>query len=216
MAHLSPLLDISSPISRMESDCSPKLAADGSNWPIYRDRMVFTLRASTLDKHLINAKVPSSGSKAQPFDEAEAAISWEREDAVVKQCIAASIPDEAFKRIKEDMSAKDVWDDLNTQFEDKSRVIRDNLEKSLEDEQCGEKEDVRTYFSRMAFLREQLVAAGGSITDDNYARILLGSLPEEYYTTVQSIKIAAFVCKKDILPHVVTTLITREYEENIE
>jgi hypothetical protein len=200
----------------MGSDCIPKLAADGSNWPIYRDRMVFTLKAFTLDKHLINAKVSSPGSKAQPSDEAEAAIIWKREDAVVKQCIAASIPDEAFKRIKEDMSAKDVWDNLDTQFEDKSRIIREKLEKSLKDQQCEEKEDVRTYFALMTSLREQLVAAGGSITDDKYARILLSSLPGEYDTVVQSIKIAACVCKKKILPDVVTVLITREYEENIE
>lgn len=156
------------------------------------------------------------GSEAQPFDEAEATTRWEREDAIVKQYIAASIPDDVFKRIKEDMSAKDVWDDLDTQFSGKSRVIREKLEKDISVQQCGEDEDVRTYFSRMASLREELVAAGGSITDDEYAEILLKSLQEDYYSVVQSIRIAALICEKKILPNVVTNIITKEYEDNLE
>lgn len=130
MAHLSPLLDLSKFISRVESDCITKLAADGSNWPIYRDRMVFALKAFTMDKHVIKAGVPMPGSEAQPVDEAEATTRWEQEDAIVKQYIAASIPDGAFNRIKEDMSAKDVWDDLNTQFDGKSRAIRERKTKT--------------------------------------------------------------------------------------
>lgn len=68
----------------------------------------------------------------------------------------------------------------------------------------------------MASLREELIAAGSSITDDEYAKILLDSLPEEYEAVVQSIRIAAVICEKKILPHVVTNVITKEYEDNIE
>ncbi|KAH9986116.1 hypothetical protein BJV77DRAFT_1174160 [Russula vinacea] len=46
-------------------DYSPKLAADGSNWGIYRARMVWRLRVRSLADHLTNAEVPESGTEAR-------------------------------------------------------------------------------------------------------------------------------------------------------
>ena len=61
--------------------------------------------------------IPGFASEAAPLDEAEAALRWERDDAIVKQHIMASIPDEVFIRIKGGTTAEGVWDHLNTQFE---------------------------------------------------------------------------------------------------
>lgn len=210
-AQPSSLIDLSN-----ISDCIPNLAADGSNWPIYRDRMIFALRAFSLNNHLVNSEAPKPGPEAQPFDEAEAAIRWEREDAIVKQHIAATIPNAAFKRMKEDMSAREVWDDLDAQFKNKSDIIREHLKTSLQNQRCGKKEDVRKYFARMASLREKLATAGGSVPDEEYAHILLRALPEEYENVVKPIKIAALVSEKKIPSHLVIDLITGEYEENIK
>lgn len=112
-------------------DYSPKLAADGSNWGIYRARMVWRLRVRSLADHLTNAEVPESGTEADTVDsdEAEDAIRWERDDETVKRYIAASIPDDVFKQIKGlgGLSAKAIWQNLTTQFERKSWRIRVQL-----------------------------------------------------------------------------------------
>lgn len=220
MAHLPvSSLHISDLASEMKIiDSIPKLAADGSNWATYRDRMVFMLKALNLADHLTSAEVPGLGSKrsaseAAPLDEAEAALHWERDDAILKQYIMASIPDQVFIKIKGDKTAKGVWDDLNTEFEAKSRGIRDEIERRLNNEKCEGNDDVPDHFSKMDSLREELAAAGGSIPDEEYAYILLDSLPEEYDTNVMIIKTVAIVSEKKISPNVVTMLITRAYEE---
>jgi hypothetical protein len=190
----------------------PKLAADGSNWGSYRDSMVFMLGVLDLDDHLTDADVPKSGAEVETVDEAEAAFRWERDDASVKQYIAASIPNNVFILVKGGTTAKDVWHNLNTQFESQSRATRGKLKRRLCMEQCRDADDVRTHFDKMASLREQLATAGGSISDNEYAHILLDSLPEAYDTTVTAMNSVAVVCQKDIFPEAVTNLITNEYD----
>lgn len=215
MAHLSSLVHLSSPlaIGGMDSVYIPKLAADGSNWGVYRLRMVVMLEALALADHLTNAEVPRPESEAESFDEAEAVSRWERNDAIVKQYIAASIPDRIFILIKWCTSAKDVWDDLNTQFEAKTCGIRTDLENMLRNQRCRNNGDVRSHFARMDSLREELATAGESISNNKYVGLLLNSLPEEYGAAIQFIRTAAVLSKKDISPHTVIMFITREYEE---
>ena len=192
-------------------DYSPKLAADGSNWGIYRDRMVWRLGNRALADHLTNAEVPESGA------EAEAAIRWERDDETVKQYIAASIPDDAFKLINgiEGLSAKVIWQNLTRQFERKSWKFRTQLSRRLYTQNCRSDDDVRVHFAGMASLRSQLAAAGGSISEEDYAYILLASLPKEYDGIASIIDTMAFLSEKEISPGVVTRIVTNQYERNV-
>jgi hypothetical protein len=199
----------------MESDDIPSLAADGSNWAIYHERMVLMLGALSLVDHLNNAETPKSGAEAETVEAAQAAIRWEHDDAIVKQYIQASIPDDVLEKIKGGTSAKDFWHSLKALFEFKSRRIRYGLERRLYNQQCRKRDNVRTHFASMDSLREQLAAAGKSIPDDEYAYLLLTSLPKAYNDTVSIVNAIASFSKKDLLPDVVTSLITKEYEEKI-
>ena len=42
----------------------PKLQADGSNWVIYRDRMMWAMDSRTLSAHLTNVLMPAAYSQA--------------------------------------------------------------------------------------------------------------------------------------------------------
>lgn len=193
----------------------PKLAADGSNWGSYRDSMVFMLGVFDLDDHLTDGEVPKSGAEVETVDEAEATFRWERDDASVKHYIASSIPNSVFILVKGGTRAKDVWHNLSTQFEGQSRALRGKLKRKLCMERCSDNGDVRTHFSKLASLREQLDAAGGSVSDKEYAYILLNSLPEAYDTTVTAMNAVAVICQKDLFPEAVTTLVTDEYDRKI-
>ncbi|KAF8494097.1 hypothetical protein F5888DRAFT_1593987, partial [Russula emetica] len=98
----------------------PKLAADGSNWAIYRDRMAWLL-GSPLADHLTNAEVPKSGADAETVNDSLAR--WEHDDAIVRQYIAASIPDNIFAVVQKGTSAKDFMHNLEARFEMKLRMI---------------------------------------------------------------------------------------------
>jgi hypothetical protein len=200
----------------MKSDNIPKLAADGSNWAIYHERMVLMLDALGLVDHLTDAKVPKSGADAETVDEAEATIRWESDDATVKLNIDASVPDVAFRVAKGGTtSAKDIWHNLKMRFETRSLRIRLELERRLYSQKCENMDDVRTHFARMDSLRKQVAAAGKLIPDDEYSYLLLLSLPEAYDATVSVIMATAYISEKDPSSDVVTRLITKEYEKKI-
>jgi hypothetical protein len=189
-----------------------KLAADGSNWATYRDRMPWLLGCPLAD-HLTNAEVPKSGAGAETVT----AIRWEHDDAVVRQYIATSIPDNVFEVVQKGTSAKDIWHNLEARFEIKSRRIRAKVQRKLYNQKCRNNDDVRAHLARLFSLWDQLVAAGGIISDNDFSYLILNSLPDEYDTIISSIKIAAIFAEKEqnLIPYVIDILITGEYEKII-
>ena len=193
------------------------LATDGANWPAYRDRMDIMLAAHALGDHLTNADIPTSKSYpgAKTGDSPMTATErWEVDDALVKHYIATSIPDAVFVLVK-GKSAKDFWDNMVRMFEGRSNGIRFDLSRTIYKQRCGENTNVRTHFAKLNDLRERHAAAGGSIPDGDYARILLASLPPSYGPTISTITAPAFISKKELDPFVVIRITTNEYERRI-
>jgi hypothetical protein len=141
----------------------PKLQADGSNWVIYRDRMVWAMGSRTLSDHLMNVSMPAAYGAAGTVNGVDAATRWVSGEATVKQSIATSVPDSIFNRVKNKTRAKDVWDALKDLFEGRSQMIVVDLRRKLQALKCGEDEDVRAHFDQIADIREQLAAMGTTI-----------------------------------------------------
>ena len=77
---------------------------------------------------------------------------------------------------------------------------------------CGDSEDVRTHFEKLANTREWLASMGVSLSDTKYANTLIGSLPTVYDPTISSITAASKLTKKPINPEDVIALVTDEYD----
>ena len=198
----------------LEVDYIPKLAADGSNWATYRDRMDWLLGGCDLVDHLTNAGVvPKSGARAETVTMTRC----EHDDAVVQQYIAASIPDDVFEVVQKGTNAKDFWNNLEARFEIKSRRIRAEVERKLYNQKCRNSDDVRAHLARLFSLWDQLIGAGGFMSDNDFSYLILNSLPDAYDIMISSIKIAAILNKKErnLSPYDVDILITSEYERNI-
>src|SRR5487761_1616980 len=90
-----------------------------------------------------------------------------------------------------------------------------DLGKKLQSAKCEEEDDVRSHFTKLSDLREQLSAMGKDIDDQEYASILLGSLPPSYEPTTSAINAAADMTGTDITPDQVTRLVTDEYNRRI-
>lgn len=210
----SPTIAIATPFHDLgiEIDYMPNLAADGSNWATYRGRMAWMLGGDLAD-HLTNAEVPKSGAGAETVTTTR----WERDDAIVQQYIAASIPDDVFAVVQKGTSAKDYWHNLEARFEIKSRRIRGEVQRKLYNQKCRNNNDVRAHLARLFSLWDQLFGAGGFISDNDFSHLILDSLPDSYDTIISSIKIAALFAEKErnLTPYVIETLITSEYEKNI-
>jgi hypothetical protein len=105
----------------------PKLSADGSNWVIYRDRMVWAMDSRDLADHLTNDMMPTAYGAAGTIGGVTAPARWAAGERTVKHAIAASVPDSVFNKIKSSTRAKDAWDALKASFEGRSQMISVDL-----------------------------------------------------------------------------------------
>jgi hypothetical protein len=137
----------------------------------------------------------------------------EDDDEVVKHLIMHSIPDDFFNRIKDGQNAREWWDNLKKICEWRSRTLLINLGRKLQNIRCGEDDDVRAHFAKLANLREQLAAMGEIIADRQYANILLASLPPCYDMQVCAITTNADNSGKDIDPTNIIKHISDDYDK---
>jgi transposase InsO family protein len=189
-----------------------KLVADGSNWVTYRDRMLWAIDSRGLSEHLTNATITATYTAVGTVGSVTPQMRWSGDQAMVKQLIAISVPDTVFNRIKTGTTAKDVWDALRKLYEGRTMLITIDLGRRLQTMRCGEDESVREHFERLGNMREQLAAMGKLIADEEYASILMGSLPALYAPTLSGISAAAEISATTLTVVMVTKLAIDEYD----
>lgn len=204
-------------MSREEFFKVPKLNADGSNWVTFKDRFRWAIDARGMLDQLENVvEEPTDPTASEETPESAPADSqggntqvqsselqyrnflirrsqWRTAEATIKQCIASTVPDSVFNRIKTKKTAKGIWDALASIFQERSLMVAIDFEK-------------------LANTRERLASMGVSLPDTEYANILIGSLPAIYDPSISSITAAAKLTKKPIDPDDVITLVTDEYD----
>ncbi len=99
---------------------------------------------------------------------------WKMGEAVVKQQIAATIPDSLFMKIRGKGNALEIWKALTVDFQNKSRMVSVDLRRRLQQLTMYRKGNVRVraHFLILRTMREDLAAMGHAPTD----AIVLGSL----------------------------------------
>lgn len=169
----------------------PKLNADGSNWVTYRDRMLWAVGSRNLLPHLTEATITAAYVTAGDVGILTPQLRWDLDQRIVKQLIGSSVPDTVFNDIKGGTTAKDVWDELKKIYETRTTLILVDLTRRLQTTRCAEDDNVREHFEKLKDLRQQLAALGRSVSDTEYAQILMGSLPKSYAPTLGGISAAA-------------------------
>jgi hypothetical protein len=190
----------------------PKLASDGANWVVYRDRVIWAMQGSSIDEH-IAADTPSAAYTALgTLDGLASEARWTKEESTIKQVLCSTLPDSAFTRIKGAASVKAAWDILKRVYEERSKALVADIVRRFRNKRCEDDESVRTHFESLADLREQLGAMGKAVADDDYADTLLASLPSTYDSTVSSISASARLGSKTLTAEIFEQLIIDEYE----
>ena len=105
----------------------PKLSSDGSNWVIYRNRLVYTLNAHGLDVHLTHETPPQEYIDEGDIGGLTPETRWRKGEGHVKTVIGTSVPDDIFGHISEGRTAKGVWDALKQDYEDRSLMTTVDL-----------------------------------------------------------------------------------------
>src|SRR6201989_1823457 len=99
----------------------PKLLPDGSNFVLYRERFKFAVEGSGLGKYInesillptaptvANASEPTEAETKALLDHEIALTDWKSNEAILKQGIAATIPDSVFLKVKGEESSAGMW-----------------------------------------------------------------------------------------------------------
>ena len=204
----------------------PKLANDGKNWVVYRDRLELSVMARGLEGHLDGQEV--APIKPQPTtapDGTEIPVpttvmevytktlrNWMLQEAIAKQQIASTIPDLLYLNIKSKTTTKEMWDALKNEFETRSKMFTIDLHKKLQEIRCTEGGDVRAHFESMTVLREDLAALGDKIDNSDYAAIILGSLPKTYGTFLAAVSGAMKIANQTLDPDALMQIVCDEYD----
>src|SRR6266850_5993536 len=189
-----------------------KLLSDGSNWVTYRDCMTWSLQSRGLLDHLNHITITTQYVAIGDINNITPQMRWEADEAIAMQVIAASVPNSVFTNIKGHNTAKDVWDALKALYEGHTTMVLVNLSQQLQSQCCGDDKNVHKHFDKLANLCEQLGAMGKSIPNNEYASILMGSLPSTYYGMLGAIAASAEMSGAAVSPAIVIKWATDEFD----
>ncbi len=182
-----------------------KLANDGSNWVTFRDHMTWAFGSRQWAAHLTSTTAPTG------YD----AALWQREEASAMNLITASVPDHVFNRIKTKTSALEVWNAVKAIYQTRSKMITVDLGKKLQGTKLDDDEDACIHLTILLNLQEQLTSLGKNLDNDEFASILLGSLPPSYKSTINAINAAADTAGTAVMPDQVIRLVTDEFDRHV-
>ncbi|KIN95853.1 hypothetical protein M404DRAFT_164846, partial [Pisolithus tinctorius Marx 270] len=199
----------------------PTLNADRSNWLYYKAWVEWAVSLKGLIRHLtgLDAKPgdPSAGKDASWKSTAmeqklvskypEKLGQWAKDDGYIKQVIAVLLLESLFLQVLKEETAKSVWGALTDLFQNCSCVVTINLQRKLQESCCSEKGNVHAHFDKMCALCEQLAVLGQSITDDDFAAIILKEtiLFDSGTSCHMSSYCSKFLDYKPIVPKPITT-----------
>src|SRR5271168_512426 len=189
----------------------PKLETDGSNWVIFKDRFLYAAAAASLISHVDGTEVipplvtigpgTPTAEQLQKFDEYNLALSkWKSDEAIIKQAIATVIPDSLFIEVRKKETAFLMWEAVKNQREKKSRMVTVDMRRRLQAEKCAEHRDVRVHLNKLLAMRKDLASMGGSINDEDFTSIVLGSIPQSYDTYIAAITATSTLLDQTLSP----------------
>ena len=137
---------------------------------------------------------------------------WKLGEAVVKQQIAATIPDSLFMKIRTKGTALEIWEALMKDFQNKSRMVSVDLRRRLQQQRCAEKGDVRSHFATLRMMREDLASMGHSPSEDDFYAIVIGSLPPSYNPFISALNATSSVLGTFLSPDDLMQTISDEHD----
>jgi hypothetical protein len=192
----------------------PKLEVNGLNWVIFKDRFVFAAAAAGWEKHIdgtgtepsppafvtgVPIVLTAEQTTKQELYEGKK-LMWLTGEAVIKQAITTTISDSLFIEIQKEVTACLMWEAVRMKREKKLRMVTVDLRRKLQAEKCLEHGDVRAHLNKLQTMREDLASMGGSISDEDFTSIILGSIPPLYDTYIAAISATSSLLNQTLSP----------------
>jgi hypothetical protein len=174
--------------------------------------VIWAMQANDINDHISSDTIPAAYTALGEIDNLAPEARWTKQENQIKQVLCSTLPDTAFNRIKNSTTIKDAWDTLKRVYEDRSKALVADIIRRFRNKRCEEAKSVRTHFESLADLREQLVAMGKAVGDEDYTDTLLASLPPSYDSAVSSISASAHLSTVTLTAEIFEQLIIDEFE----
>src|SRR5277367_5895764 len=79
-------------------------------------------------------------------------------------------------------------------------MVTVDMRRRLQAEKCAEQGDVRAHLNKLQAMREDLASMGGSISDEDFTSIILGSIPLSYDTYIAAITATSTLLNQTLSP----------------
>src|SRR5271156_2792954 len=79
-------------------------------------------------------------------------------------------------------------------------MVTVDLRRKLQAEKCSESGDLRAHLNKLFAMREDLALMGGSINDEDFTSIVLGSIPQSYDPYIAAITATSSLLDKTLSP----------------
>ena len=159
----------------------PCLKLDGSNWAVFsirfQEAMEVTGRWGYFDGTEARP-VPADASNVTTAEQ-ERMAKWDRNDRIARYLLLQRLPDSTAERMRVYLTANARWDRVTDEFTAKSVYAQDDLKATFREMKCPKGGDARAFLTSLRYKREELAAAGVSITEKEYQRAVLCGIPAE-------------------------------------
>ena len=175
----------------------PRLEYNGSNWAIFKMRFSNAMKVTRRWAYFTGLKMyPEPIDPAKPTtDEATAIVQWEYEDSVASFLLSQRLPDTTEMRLANCTTTKQRWDLVTTEYQAKSAYAQADLHQAFLEMRCAKGGDVRDFLASLCCKREELAAAGVSVTEKEYERTILRGIPSELATFASHLLSSALIIK---------------------
>ena len=204
----------------------PKLDVSGSNWVIYKERFTWALDARGILDHIDAggtepADPLSEETRRTKLSEEDVKLDtewkkelkeWKTGEAVAKQQIASTIPDSLFLKIRAKGTAYNIWKALEDHFQKRSQMVAIDLRRRIQNQHCGDKDDVVAHFATLRTMREDLAAMGQKLEDTDFYAIVMGSLPSSYDPYISAVNATLSVLERTLSADDLMLTVTEQYE----
>ena len=159
----------------------PRLEPNGVNWAVFSMRFQEAMQATRRWSYFDGSKLcPVPADKANPTDaETEAIDKWDYEDQIARYLLSQRLPDTTTMQVSHFKTVKERWEKVTEEFTAKSVYAKNDLEHVFLLMRCPKGGDVRVFLTSLTYKREELAAAGVTISDKDYERTVLKGIPDE-------------------------------------
>ena len=156
------------------------LNPEGTNWAIFEARFQDAMETACRWSHFDGSKPrPVPKDIDNPLDtEKQEAAHWDRKDQIAWNLLNKRLPDATMLEVRRYKTAKERWDIVKLEFMAKSAYTRNALHRSFMEMRCPKGGDVRAFLTSLKTRRNELLAAGVTVNNEDFERTVLDGIPD--------------------------------------